>query len=232
MNRKICIIPARGGSKRIPQKNIKNFLGKPIIAYSIEAAVTSRIFDEVMVSTEDEEIATIAKEFGAEVPFMRSVENANDTATTIEVILEVLSTYKRREQLFDFGCCLYPTAPFVNCNLLQSTFQLLRDNNYDSCFPILKYSSPIQRSLKMTNENKVEMFYPEHLNSRSQDLEAAYHDAGQYYWFKTNAIEEKKNLWTNNSGYTLLSELDAHDIDNPEDWKVAEFKYNWSLKNE
>ncbi len=228
MSKKICIIPARGGSKRIPRKNIKDFLGKPIIEYSIEAALSSDIFDEVMVSTDDDEIATIAKKLGAKVPFMRTAEKANDNATTIEVIIEVLELYRQRGQLFDFGCCLYPTAPFVKSSWLNSAFNKLINNNYDSCFPVLEYNSPIQRALKINSKDRIEMIYPQYLNSRSQDLETAYQDAGQYYWFNTSVVEEAQKLWTNNSGVVLLSNMDAHDIDNIEDWEIAEFKFSFA----
>lgn len=225
MSKKICIIPARGGSKRIPRKNIKDFLGKPILAYSIEAALESNVFDEVMVSTDDDEIASIAREYGASVPFMRSGENANDDATTIEVLLEVIDQYKELDKSFEFGCCIYPTAPFVNSSLLIASYEKLLDNEFDSIFPVIKFSAPIQRSLKLNSQERIEMMFPEHLNSRSQDLESAFHDAGQYYWFNVRTIERKRKLWTDNSGMVLLTELQAHDIDNIEDWQIAEFKY-------
>ncbi len=221
----IAIIPARGGSKRIPRKNIKDFLGKPIITYSIEAALESKLFDEVMVSTDDEEIAEIAKSYGAIIPFMRGKRNSNDFATTVDVIVEVLQEYRKQGKTFEYGCCIYPTAPFVNKLLLENALNKFVSENLDSVFPVLPFSFPIQRAVRLVKENKIEMFHSEHLLSRSQDLEKAYHDAGQFYWFKTEIIFKKEKLWTDNSGGIIISELEAHDIDNMEDWKIAEFKY-------
>ncbi len=223
--KKLCIIPARGGSKRIPRKNIKNFLGKPIIAYSIEAALQSNLFDEVMVSTDDNEIAEIAKKYGAKVPFLRSEENANDYATTVDVINEVLQQYKEIGKSFQTACCIYPTAPFVSSNKLKEAFDLMMSNNFDSVFPVMEFSFPIQRALKKDVNNKMTLFQPEHLNSRSQDLEKAYHDSGQFYWFFTNAILEKGKLWTDNTGVIVIKESEGQDIDTLEDWKLAEIKY-------
>lgn len=227
----VAIIPARGGSKRIPRKNIKPFLGKPIIAYSIEAALTSKLFDEVMVSTDDDEIAEIAMQYGAKVPFIRSNENADDFSTTVDVLLEVLKEYKNQNKYYDIGCCIYPTAPFTTPDKLKSAKALMDSGGYDTVFPVLPYSFPIQRAIKINQEKRVEMFQPEHLNSRSQDLESAYHDSGQFYWFSINNFKEKGKLWTDNSGVVVLSEMEAHDIDTLEDWKVAEFKYQ-SLQRE
>jgi len=221
----IAIIPARGGSKRIPRKNIKLFLGKPIIAYSIEAAFKSDLFKEVMVSTDDEEIATLARQLGAKVPFMRSAENADDFATTVDVLLEVIQIYKERGKSYDYGCCIYPTAPFVSADLLKRAYDKLVTEKLDTVFPVLKYSFPIQRALRINPEQKVEMWQSGHLTTRSQDLEPAYHDAGQFYWFQTAALCNKQQLLTDNTGGMLLSEMDAHDIDNLEDWGLAELKY-------
>ncbi|HKK74712.1 MAG TPA: pseudaminic acid cytidylyltransferase [Saprospiraceae bacterium] len=223
--KKIAIIPARGGSKRIPRKNIKDFLGKPIIAYSIQTALDCALFDEVMVSTDDEEIAEIAKKHGATVPFMRSTQNANDHASTVDVLLEVINDYKQRSQEFELGCCIYPTAPFVSTNLLQQAHDKLTEAQYDTVFPVLPFSFPIQRAVKINREARLQMFQPEHLTTRSQDLEKAYHDAGQFYWFQVDVLQEKQKLWTNNTGGVLLHEMQAHDIDTPEDWEVAEFKF-------
>ena len=221
----IAIIPARGGSKRIPKKNIKSFLGKPIIAYSIEVALKSKLFDEVMVSTDDEEIAEVAMKYGAIVPFMRSDQNANDFAGTVDVLLEVLDSYKKVNQIFHFGCCIYATAPFVTADNLKESYDKLINKNLDSVFPVLPYSFPIQRALKINHSDKIKMFQPEHLLSRSQDLESSYHDAGQFYWFNTENLLTKKKLWTNNASGIVLSEMEAHDIDTMEDWEIAEFKY-------
>lgn len=223
--KKIAIIPARGGSKRIPKKNVKHFLGKPIIAYSIENALNSNLFDEVMVSTDDENIAKIALAYGAKVPFLRSKKNADDFASTYSVIEEVVMKYHDLGITFNKGCCLYSTAPFASSNLLQRSFDKLITGEYDVVFPALKYSFPIQRAIKINANNRIDLFYPEHISSRSQDLELSFHDAGQFYWFDVEIILKKKKLWTNNTGVLVLDEMDAHDIDTPEDWGIAEFKY-------
>jgi N-acylneuraminate cytidylyltransferase len=215
----IAIIPARGGSKRIPKKNIKPFLGKPIISYSIEVAIASNLFDEIMVSTDDKEIAEVAKEYGAAVPFYRSEKNANDFAVLNDVIDEVLTCYKKVGKKFVYGCCILPTAPFVTIENLNAAFSMLLNESFDSVRPVVKFSYPIQRAFKLLNGNKVQMFYPEYAKSRSQDLEAAYHDAGQFYWFKTD-----KMLTGTNKGGLIVSESEAHDIDTDEDWKIAELK--------
>lgn len=220
----LAIIPARGGSKRIPRKNIKDFLGKPIIAYSIEAAINSGLFDEVMVSTDDEEIANIAIKYGAKVPFLRSSETANDYATTYDVIIEVLNQYKKNGSSFNFACCIYACAPFVTVDKLKACFKLILDEKFDSVFPIIQYSFPIQRALKMTS-NKLSFYQAEYSLSRSQDLEPSYHDAGQFYWMHIGKILEKKHICTDNSGGISISELEGQDIDNQIDWQLAELKY-------
>ncbi len=220
----LAIIPARGGSKRIPRKNIKSFLGKPIIAYSIEAALSSRLFDEVIVSTDDIEIAAIAKKYGASVPFIRSSKNANDFATTFDVISEVIQEYEMRNKKFDFTCCIYACAPFVSNEKLINSFQILVQKKFDSVFPIIPFGFPVQRALRQ-KENKVNYFYPEFSLSRSQDLEKSFHDAGQFYWMDTEICMEKKQILTNNSGSFIISELEGQDIDNEVDWKLAELKY-------
>jgi pseudaminic acid cytidylyltransferase len=220
----LAIITARGGSKRIPRKNIRDFLGKPIIAYSIEAALHSGIFDEVMVSTDDEEIASIAKIYGAKVPFLRSAENANDFAGTYEVIEEVLNSYFELDKSFDYACCIYPTAPFVNAIRFTESFELLKGKQLDVVFPICKYSFPIQRALHLNN-GKVEMIQPENRTKRSQDLPSVYHDAGQFYFFETKKLLANKKLFTENTGAIVLDEMEVQDIDNETDWKIAELKY-------
>ena len=220
----ICIIPARGGSKRIPRKNIKEFLGKPIITYSIQAALDSRLFDEVMVSTDDEEIANIAKKYGANVPFMRSSENSNDFATTFDVIKEVINYYKDQSVEFENLCCLYSCAPFVNPRLLLSAYNQLNEEKYDTVFPIVPFSFPIQRALRV-NQGKVSMILEDNLNIRSQDLEKSFHDAGQFYWCNTKRLLSSEKLITPNSGGIEISELGAQDIDNQMDWYLAELKF-------
>lgn len=221
----ICIIPARGGSKRIPRKNIKSFLGKPIIAYSIQAAIDSNLFDEVMVSTDDPEIAEIAKQYGATVPFMRSEKNSDDFATTYDVIEEVILTYKNTlNKEFVNLCCFYSCAPFVTGKTLDLAFTELTENKFDSVFPIIPFSFPIQRALS-ENGGKISMIQEENLTVRSQDLDERYHDAGQFYWCNTSKLLISKKLLTSNTGGIVISELEAQDIDTETDWKLAELKY-------
>lgn len=222
--KQLAIIPARGGSKRIPRKNIKEFLGKPIIAYSIEAALNCGLFDEVMVSTDDAEIAELAQKYGAQVPFFRSDTTSGDFATTAVVLEEVISRYAAAGKTFAYGCCLYPTAPLIKVSALKEALQLLEGQMYDSVFPVLKYSYPIWRSLKL-ERGKASMNWPKNLNSRSQDLPPAYHDAGQFYWFSVEAFLAKKNLFTDNTGAIELEEQEVQDIDTLTDWKLAELKY-------
>lgn len=220
----LCIIPARGGSKRIPKKNIRDFLGKPIIAYSIQAAIASGLFDVVMVSTDDEEIASIAQSWGAEVPFMRSQANANDFATTADVIQEVLSEYSDKNMEFDSVCCLYPCAPFVNATKIKESFKLLKGAKYDVVIPVIPYAYPIQRALKV-RDDRVSFFSPEYETTRSQDLEKSYHDVGQFYWLDIDAFMHEHKVFMKNGGALIVSELEAQDIDVESDWKIAELKY-------
>ena len=220
----LCIIPARGGSKRIPRKNIKEFMGKPIIAYSIDAALKSGVFDEVMVSTDDEEIAGVARQFGADVPFLRSAETSNDYATTVDVLLEVVNRYKEQGKVFDTICCLYSTAPFVTSERLKEASSQI-SNTVDACFTIVQYSYPIQRSLRINENNCVEMKFPEHLNSRTQDLEKVFHDAGQFYFVKTDSLVNEKTVWCKRTAPLILSELEVQDLDTLSDWQLAEMKY-------
>lgn len=221
----LCIIPARGGSKRIPRKNIKLFLGKPIIAYSIEAAICSGLFDEVMVSTDDFEIANIAIRLGAKVPFLRSTHTGNDYATTFDVLEEVLQEYKKNNNFFDFTCCLYACAPFVTKEKLIESFQILNRNNFDSVFPVMPFAFPIQKALKAQVDNKINAFHPNFTLTRSQDLQLSYHDAGQFYWMNTEICLQKEKILTDNSGSIIISEMEGQDIDSDNDWKLAEFKY-------
>ena len=227
----LAIIPARGGSKRIPKKNIKPFLGKAIIAYSIEAALKSNLFDEVMVSTDDIEIANIAKEYGATVPFLRSEANANDFAVLADVVEEVLASYERQGKKFETVCCILPTAPFVSSVKLNEAYDKFIHNKLDTAFPVIEFSYPIQRALRF-EKNNIEMVEEEYLNSRSQDLENRYHDSGQFYWVKTASFLKDKKLFAKNSGAIIISELEAQDIDTETDWKLAEIKYKMMLENE
>ena len=227
--RRLAIIPARGGSKRIPRKNIKSFLGKPIISYSIEAALKSNLFDEVMVSTDDEEIKEIALKYGAKVPFLRSEKNSNDFATTAAVINEVLEVYKTKKKTFEYCICIYPTAPFVSSDLLIKAFNQLKEGKLDSVFSVLRYGFPIQRAVKINDEDKVEMIDISKMNERSQDFEPSFHDAGQFYALNVDAFIEHQKLWTNNTGCIEINELEAQDIDTETDWKLAELKYKLLL---
>ena len=215
----ICIIPARGNSKRIPRKNIKDFLGKPIIAYSIEAAIQSGLFSTVMVSTDDHEIAEVAKEFGAEVPFLRSPVTSDDFSTLSDVIEEVKESYSQQQVEFDYICCVLATAPFVTPELLDQHYRLLIEKKYDSVRPVVRFSFPIQRAMRK-NGDKVEMFNPQYLRTRSQDLEPAFHDAGMFYW-----MTYKSGLRGSNRGAIEVTESQAQDIDTVEDWELAQFKF-------
>ena len=226
----IAIIPARGGSKRIPHKNIKHFCGKPIIGYSIDAALNSGLFEEVMVSTDNEEIAQLAISLGAKVPFMRSALNANDYATTYDVIEEVIQAYHNEGKRYETSCCIYATAPFTTPMLLKQGFEKLQEG-FDVVYPVTEFSFPIQRAVKVGMGADVTFFYPEYATTRSQDLEKAYHDTGQFYWFRCDSILNKKRLITDNVGAIVLSNLEVHDIDTMQDWEVAELKYNLLDKN-
>lgn len=223
--KRIAIIPARGGSKRIHKKNIKHFLGKPIIAYAIKNALLSKLFDEVMVTTDDEEIASVALEYGAKVPFMRSKRNSDDYATTIDVITEVVSCYKEQGKVFEFACCIYPCTPLLKEEKLKDSFKMLKENNLDCVFPVVKYGFPIQRAVKLNEKGLVEMIQPENLITRSQDLDYSYHDAGQFYFFRIESLMSKKKLLTDLTGAIELTEMEAQDIDNLIDWKLAEMKF-------
>lgn len=223
--RRIAIIPARGGSKRIPRKNIKLFLGKPIIAYSIKAALDSGLFDTVMVSTDDEEIKSIAMEYGAEVPFLRSEKNADDHATTVDVLLEVLSTYQDLDERFTEGTCLYPTAPLVSKAALISSYKILDESDADTVITISNFTYPIERALKVDASNKIAFAHKENVLKRSQDLQTFYHDAGQFYTFNVDQLKINKTLFTDLTRAVILPNLQVQDIDTLEDWELAELKY-------
>ena len=227
----ICIIPARGGSKRIPRKNIKAFLGMPIIVYSIKAAKESGVFDEVMVSTDDEEIAEVAREYGANVPFLRSQETANDYATTADVINEVLDTYEKNGERYDVVCCLYATAPFVTGERIREASGILDNESFDSAFTCVQFSYPVLRGLIIDKEGHVSMKWPEYKNSRSQDLQTFYHDAGQFYFATIPAFRKHNGFWGDNTAPIVLSELEVQDLDTPTDWAIAEMKYRIITKD-
>jgi N-acylneuraminate cytidylyltransferase len=222
----LAIITARGGSKRIPRKNIKLFLGQPIINYSIKAALESGCFDEVMVSTDDQEIAAIAKAASAKVPFMRSAETSSDTATTVAVLIEVINKYKELGQKFDAVCCIYPTAPFITPAKLQIALKLLNESGASCVLPVVRFNYPIQRSLKIV-DGRAKMFWPENYNVRSQDLESAYHDCGQFYFLTADSLLKEQLLFPEFTYPLEIPETEMQDIDNETDWQLAEFKYKF-----
>lgn len=220
----VAVITARGGSKRIPRKNIKPFLGKPIIEYSIEAALKTGVFNEVMVSTDDEEIAQVAVNVGAKVPFLRSEQTSNDFATTADVLLEVIDSYERIGTSFDKVCCIYPTAPFVTANALKTAMMLLEQEKCDCVIPVVKFSFPPQRGV-VIKDGKVVPKWPENMSKRSQDLEPFYHDCGQFYCLDVESFKKQKKIWMDNVVPFIQDEINVQDIDTAEDWKIAEMKY-------
>lgn len=222
--RGLAVITARGGSKRIPRKNIKEFCGKPILAYSIEAAIRSKAFDTVMVSTDDEEIAEIAIRYGAEVPFYRSAQTSNDFATTNDVLLEVIEEYEKRGEQFDYLCCIYPTAPFLTSERLTEGKKLLLNSDADTLIPVVAFSYPPQRALHEVN-GYLEPVHPEYLDSRSQDLEKHFHDVGQFYVTRVDNFKKNKKLMLGKILPMEISEMEVQDIDNLIDWQMAELKF-------
>ncbi len=227
----IAIIPARGGSKRIPKKNIRDFLGKPIIAYPIIAALESHIFDEVMVSTDSQEIADMAKKYGAKVPFLRSTKNSDDHATHADVIKEVLAEYKKRGQEYEYFFCLYP-APFVTSKKLKEALELLKRTGASAVVPVTQFGFPIQRSLKINDKGRIELIWPENMNVRSQDLMPTYHDVGQYFGAKVKSFLGDQKIYLKNKIPIITPESEVQDIDTEEDWKLAEIKFEIFDKKE
>lgn len=225
----LAVITARGGSKRIPKKNIREFCGKPIIQYSIESALESRIFDEVMVSTDDEQIKEIAISCGAKVPFMRSIETSSDVAMTHEVLIEVILKYKELGQEFDFMCCIYPTAPFITAHKLVNSMKVLQEKKADTVIPIIPFSFPPQRGFIIENDI-LQFKWPENIFKRSQDLQLMYHDCGQYYCLSVERFMLEKKLIMAYTVPYIVSELEAQDIDNEVDWMMAELKYKLMTK--
>ena len=222
---RLCVIPARGGSKRIPRKNIKSFCGQSMIGYSIRAALDSQCFDQVIVSTDDIEIAEVAKSFGAEVPFMRPDELANDYTATIPVIKHAIEWFDEQGQSPEEVCCLYATAPFVTSENIQKAYLQLLKNRAEYCFTATSFSFPIQRAIKINQNSEVSMFYPEHFNTRSQDLEEAYHDAGQFYWGRARAFKDGLSFFSEVATPFILPRYLVQDIDTLEDWIRAESMY-------
>ena len=222
---KVCIIPARGGSKRIPKKNIKLFLGKPIIAYSIQVALESDFFDEVIVSTDDAEIAEVSKSFGAKVPFFRPSVLANDYADTLSVVKHAIEWFDDKRQMLSEVCCLYATAPFVTTRSILKSYDQMHKTQAEYCFTVTSFEYPIQRAIKITPENRLEMANFEYLKKRSQDFEDFYHDAGQFYWGKAQTFREQKPLFSKYASPYILPRHFVLDIDTIEDWNFAELMY-------
>lgn len=225
----IAIITARGASKRIPGKNRKMFLGKPMLVYSVEAALSAGIFREVMVSTDDEEIAKIARAAGASVPFMRSEKTADDFATTDDVLMEVLETYGQRGENFDYMACIYPTAPFVTAEKLREAMRLLMEQDGTGVMPVVRYSFPPQRGMAV-RDGKLVYCYPENAAKRSQDLEPMYHDCGQFYCYHVARYLACKGDLPDGYLPIVVDETEVQDIDNPSDWEMAEIKYKRMLE--
>lgn len=222
---RLAVIPARGGSKRIPRKNIKPFCGKPMIAWSIEAALKSNCFDQVIVSTDNAEIAEAARAYGASVPFMRPAELSDDHTGTIPVIGHAIEWFQKHGDAPEQVCCIYATAPFVRVQDIQQGLRVLEQAGSDYAFSVTSYVSPIQRALRLTSKGRVEMFHPELFNTRSQDLEEAYHDAGQFYWGQASAWLAGKPIFSPDAAPVILPRHRVQDIDTPEDWMRAEWMF-------
>jgi pseudaminic acid cytidylyltransferase len=222
---KIAVIPARGGSKRIPRKNIKTFCGKPMIAWSIEAAKASNCFDRIIVSTDDAEIAEVAQYYGAEVPFMRPSELSDDHTGTIPVVAHALEWMNERFGPVQLACCLYATAPFVQTQDLCQGLEILQQTGAQYAFTVATFAAPIQRSFRITDHQRIEMFNPAQFNTRSQDLEEAYHDAGQFYWGRTQAWLAATPLFSQASAPIVLPRYRVQDIDTQDDWIRAEMMF-------
>lgn len=221
----IAVIPARGGSKRIPGKNIKSFCGKPMIAWSIEEAKASGCFDRIIVSTDDLEIAETAKAWGAEVPFLRPPELSDDHTGTLPVIRHAVEWFSQNDTPLDYACCIYATAPFVSAEFLRAGLGILQQEQCSYAFSVTSYPFPIQRAVRIDYEGRVGMFQPEHFNSRSQDLEEAWHDAGQFYWGSAEAWREQRPLFSAHSAPIKLPRYRVQDIDTEEDWLRAEWMF-------
>lgn len=228
----IAIITARGGSKRIPRKNIKEFCGKPIIEYPIEAALNSNIFDEVMVSTDDSEIAQIAVNAGAKVPFYRSAETSSDFATTRDVLMEVLSEYEKLGKKYDYMVCIYPTNPFITEEILKEAIAILEKEQCEEVVPVVKFSFPPQRAYILDTSKNLKYKWEEYKNTRSQDLEPFYHDAGQFYCYNVQQYLMDNGNIEGKVCPIILSEYEVQDIDNRDDWKMAEMKYRFLTEKE
>lgn len=219
----IAIIPARGGSKRIPRKNIRPFCGKPMIARSIETALESGVFDAVVVSTDDKEIASIAESFGAQVPFLRPAELSNEHAATLPVIAHSIRWWEQNRASVEFACCIYATAPFLRAEFLREGFRILKENpDAEFAFSVTSYAFPIFRAIRIAESGCVEMFWSENQMKRSQDLPEAWHDAGQFYWGRKSAFLENEGVFNAKSYPVILPRHLVQDIDTHEDWERAE----------
>jgi pseudaminic acid cytidylyltransferase len=227
----IAIIPARGGSKRIPRKNIKEFCGQPMISYAITAAKESGLFERIVVSTDDEEIADIANAWSAETPFVRPVELANDYTATVPVIAHAIEACLSLGWRFNNVCCIYPSVPFIQIDDLSGSLALISSSNADYCFPVTEYPSAIQRALKLLSDDKVQPFYPEFETVRTQDLDIAYYDAGQFYWGKADAWLTNPKIHSNGLGYAIPN-WRVVDIDTPDDWLRAELMYKTAINQQ
>jgi pseudaminic acid cytidylyltransferase len=226
----ICVIPARGGSKRIPRKNIKDFNGKPIISYSIEAAFNSNCFDNVIVSTDDDEIAEVAKKYGAQVPFLRPKSISDDYTSTVKVVAHSIEAFKKDGFKIDSVCCIYATSPFVQANDINKSLDILKTEVLDYCFSVTSYEFPIQRSIRITKNMRCEVLQPKMISQRSQDLEEFYHDAGQFYWGMADAWLQDRPIFSKFSYPYLIPRYRVQDIDNEEDWVRAEIMQNVLIK--
>lgn len=222
---RLAVIPARGGSKRIPRKNVKPFAGKPMIVWSIDAALDSGCFDRIIVSTDDEEIAAIASKAGADVPFMRPANLSDDYTGTIPVVAHAISWMQEHAHPADSVCCIYATAPFVRAEDIRRGQSILEEGGADYAFSVTSFPFPIQRAIRLKAEERVEMFWPEHFASRSQDLEEAFHDAGQFYWGRSEAWLSGRPFFSPQAAAVVLPRHRVQDIDTPEDWQRAELMF-------
>ncbi len=229
---KVAIIPARGGSQRIPRKNIKAFCGKPIIAWSVEAAMESGCFDKVIVSTDDPGIAEIAQKYGAETPFIRPDELADEHTGTVAVVNHAIDWLERHRTVPELVCCIYATAPFIQGADIKQGLEILQKTGADFTFSVTSYAFPIQRAIRLNNENRVEMINPKFFDTRSQDLEETYHDAGQFYWGKKSAWLKNNMMFSPKSAPVILPRHRVQDIDTLEDWKRAELMFKVLLLEE
>lgn len=222
---RIAVIPARGGSKRIPGKNIREFGGKPMIAWSIKAALASSCFDEVVVSTDDPSIGEVAERYGASVPFVRPASLSDDYTGTLPVIRHAVEWFMGAGHAVDLACCIYATAPFVSAQDIQAGMHMLQEQNCDFAFSVTSFAFPIQRALRMVAGGRVEMLNPSEFSTRSQDLEEAWHDAGQFYWGTATAWREERVIFGRNSVGVPIPRYRVQDVDTPEDWEMAELMF-------